>query len=734
MAASLKKKGHAELAEVLEKLTPEEIWKYAQGNNQLNALKDSHQYDDLLQKMIKKSHPNLAVSEINSNYNFFKNKLNDSFTFKPVDNLIPKAPLYQAPKPSSYTIPKVENSKLTLNAEHYISNRQTRGLIWDSIKNGREIEFYLEPLQEAMSTIEARGGKIVGEVRTLANNYNKNYLVHYPAENRYAHIITDISGTDRLYHLTKQLSIISWEGKTAASVASGKVNVFGPLDNIIEHESRKLKTLLNVLPQADNVIIGQKGAMERTVRTAMKVEKVLEFLEKSPSELAKLTTAQQKVIGDLKANGNLFSSFGSASVWDNIYAKLERDIGENIIDAIEYNLELNSHAIADVNIKVEGGKNKRFRLISNVWGNEATPIAEALAETNHKNITYIGTAGSLGDSYKVGDLVSPTQVQLANGEVYKLADPSFKPKGLIRAGKLTQVASLFDETEAWLAKQLSSGNDLVEMEVGYLAKSFSKKSDTKFNVFLLVSDVVGEEGETLDQASSSRRKKSQVAALESIFEQEKALSVIPASSLNQSTEISELDRLIREIESSRNPLASYQAKQVIKKEFGETLPSKNALEQILKNNKSFTPAALQKRLNTAQRLLKEINLGSVNKNFSFIIEESFFDGSYHPSQKLKITFDSDSSMSSSQINEIFNQNPEFTKAIEIDFRKIEANEIAIKKSELKHFNLVESYNNRALTEGGLLGKLSKQGNLSYSPIPSARTCPSLLGVMNGVLP
>jgi hypothetical protein len=50
------------------------------------------------------------------------------------------------------------------------------------------------------------------------------------------------------------------------------------------------------MPKADHVILGQKGAMERNVRTAQKVELIIQQLEKDPNLLASLDKTEQKII------------------------------------------------------------------------------------------------------------------------------------------------------------------------------------------------------------------------------------------------------------------------------------------------------------------------------------------------------------------------------------------------------------------------------------------------------
>jgi len=484
------------------------------------------------------------------------------------------------------------------------------------------------------------------------------------------------------------------------------------------------------MPRADHVILGQKGAMERNVRTAQKVELILHQLEKNPSLSSNLDKTEQKLIQQLQDSGDLFESMHNASKWDGIFKKLENQLPE-LADTFDFNIDLNSHEIADVTLKSSDGKIKRIRLLSNVWGNEAQPIADALIETGHTKFTYIGTAGALSQDYKVGDVVTPKRIQLHSGKYIDLPPPSFTPKGLKHTGNLAQVASLFDETQMWLKNQKTLGNDLVEMEVGYLAESFSKKANVDFNVFLLVSDMVGEEGETLDQASSSVRKKSQLSTLHEIFKHEKAQVVIPP----QVTAKSEIDRLILQIDPKRSALSLFQIKQVIKKEFGNTIPDRLSLEQLLKKNSSFTPTLLQKRIETAQAYINELYHISQKEgqSFALLIDDDIFDGSYHPKQKINLVFSLDSKLDYEHAQELLEKNPEYKKVIEL-VNEAPGGKVTTNSKEITKLDLIKVYNETAMTEGALLGKISKSGNLSFAVLPKALSCNIRLMDIGGIVP
>lgn len=726
LSSNLNKKGNNELAKKINSLTPEILWsEIKQTSTDLEALKDTHLYDNLIQKILLKKYPNISkdIASVSSNYNFFKNKLNESFVVKKInaDEMTPAFKNTTLPK-NNYEIPRVDGSKMTLNADHYISNRQTRAIFWDAIKNNRDIEFYLESFQESLAMIQSKGGVLQSEIITLASNYNKIYLIHYPETGKYSYVITDISGTDRLHHLTKQMDYVSWNSTLASAKFNNQVSVYGHIKDLTEIETRKMTNLLELLPKADHVIIGQKAALEKNLRLYSKVQKLLKLFEDKPELLDKLSEADLRLINQIKESNDITEAFYQNSKWENIFQTFKDKIPDEEI--IHFNIESNSHALSDIEIKTQDGKIKRFRFISNVWGNEVTPVAQALANTGHTNITYIGTAGGIKDeSLKVGDLISPINVELQSGKTIDLPPPTFSPRGLKRQGELTQVASLLDESESWLEQQIKNSKTLVEMEVGYVAEVVDKNPKMKLNVFLLVSDLVGEEGETLDQANSSLRKKSQLNVISDLLKSEGISSV---ESLKEPQLI--FTKNLPSTVTKRNELALFQLSQAAKKKYGNVALDASKLAIIEAENPSFTASALQKRLSYAQSFLD--NLEKSVPSVEIAIDEDLMDGSYNPKKKLKIYVKDASQIN--ELQEIIAGDKDLKNAI--DLLPATNGNIFLTTQELKKNNLLKIYNHVALNQGGLLGKVSQKGNLSFLPIPTIKKCDINFKDLTGATP
>jgi len=238
--------------------------------------------------------------------------------------------------------------------------------------------------------------------------------------------------------------------------------------------------------------------------------------------------------------------------------------------------------------------------------------------------------------------------------------------------------------------------------------------------------MVGEEGETLDQASSSVRKKAQLNTLYKIFEAEKLDRVIPPVAAGPG----EVNQVILELEPRRSAISIFQVNQKLKTEHKGRIPGKSVVKAALEENASFTPALLQKRLEMVQDFLNEAYLISKNegKSFEVMIEKSVFDGSYHPKNKIKLGILDRSKIDFSKLEELRNADSEFKKYIVLDYVTDAGEEVPVMSKEIPKLDLLRNYNEVALTEGGLIGRISKSGNLAFSALPVRNECKLLLKV------
>jgi hypothetical protein len=487
-----------------------------------NDLADAQNYDEIIYKYLKTK--NLLGStkkeDLKWNYNFFRNKLNEAFTLTP-SKLDIALSSTGGEKAVEREIPVekalYEVDEMTLDSGHYISNRTTRAIFWEAIESDRTVEFHLGDSREFLKTLKAQGGEILFEVRPLAKNYNKIFIVQYPGETNYRYAITNIGGFDRLNHLTNQLSLSNLSGGALKT----KVVVKGDLAKFHDARAQEHIMQLTHLPKADRVIIGQKESIDGKFYLFWKMRALRTLYDEEPDLFKNIDTKLWDKF--LKLEESSFESiFKDKKVVEDIYANFETYFTENpekLPGKFKiYNFDNFTIEMCDYIFKNKDGSNIRWRVISNVWGDEVVPIARALKATGHTNVTYMGTAGAFADKgYKVGDLVIPNAVHTGKKALGVKAN-WMKIEGAKYGGTVEHVGSPFEETTAWLAKARAR-SEFVEVETSYLREIFNGPTDN-VEMYLLISDILGSDTETLAHATSSKRKNSQNRLLAELFKRD----------------------------------------------------------------------------------------------------------------------------------------------------------------------------------------------------------------------
>ncbi len=211
---TMKGRGKTELAKALDGLTPQKIFGLKMDPKKLE---DAFRYDELILEYLNQKHPTLKATseEVHWGYDFYKRKLNESFKLGDAKSFKPtQSPVVEIGTPRGKEIipPPLESSEVLLNVDGYVASRTTRGVFWEASLNQRPIELHIGTAADFKETLALRGGKILGEVKTQARNYNPIYLIQYPESKTFHYAITEISGEDRVRHLTLQSSMVRWEG------------------------------------------------------------------------------------------------------------------------------------------------------------------------------------------------------------------------------------------------------------------------------------------------------------------------------------------------------------------------------------------------------------------------------------------------------------------------------------------------------------------------------------------
>ncbi len=632
-AATMRGRGKAPIADAIHKFEPSD---FRAMNLDPAKLKNAQNYDALILQVLTTKHPELraTVADVEWGYNFFKNKLNEAYLVSDVRTRTnqpdPTPVLHSDRVPTPLDMPALNSEEVLLDVDAYASDRTTRAVFWEASDSRRPIELFVGSGGDFQDEIARRGARIVGEVGTKARNYNPIYLIQNPGETGYHYAITEISGADRVRHFQLQSSLVRWTNASGVLAAPPAVSVVGDAQAVLAAEERALATVLRNVPRADHVVIGQKGAFERTFGSLGKIQAILALQRADPAAATVLfTAAEMKLITRAQeASGDLTPFVMKyASDVDKLYVKATPALTQrNLLSQpfTVFNYDRGSYEMSDYVVRGGDGRDQRWRIFSNVWGDEVLPIAQALKETGTTTVDYIGTAGAFPNTgFQVGDLVIPETATDINGNITHITrSNTLNPQGAKFAGAVVNVQSPFEETRAWLTRA-SNVSQVVEVETGYLASVFNGPND-RLNVQLLISDVVGSEDETLATAASSSRRRAQISALSEIIGDAGVVSTgVVAKPSNQ------LLRWVSELAPSRDIVS---ASQVVRAAQAAGITTRPALEAFMKTQKSFTTAKLELVLSGADSRLARITamLRNIGINPDIALSADLLDGRYNP--------------------------------------------------------------------------------------------------------
>jgi hypothetical protein len=722
-AQTMKGRGKEQMAEAILKLTPKEI---ADFNFDANKMGDAFNYDEFIFDYLQKKHPQLKVAktDVEWNYNFYKRKINEAYLVDaPTQTKAVTSPIVEpgVSKGKITAVDPLDSSEVLLNVDGYVSGRTTRAVFWEASLNQRPIELHVGSAADFKTDLARRGAKIVGEVKTHARNYNPIYLVQDPGSKSYHYAITQISGNDRVRHLSMQSSLVRWEGTKGALAPPPPVSVVGDAAQLLAKEEATLTQVLKVIPKADQVVIGQKGAFERTFSSMAKANAVLDLVVKHPTALDEiLTPAQKKVLLRLKDNRSEIVSqvMKNASDWDKIYESslpvIQKFDMPEAKSFTVFDLDRGSYEFSDYLLKTEDGATQRWRIFSNSWGDEILPVAHALKNTGHTNVTYIGTAGALpGYDIKVGDLVMPESAYDSKGTLRPMT-PSLTPEGAKKIQAVTNVASPFEETGKWLTEKKAVAQ-AVEVETGHLSAVFNGKDD-RVTTMLLISDAVGVEGETLAEASSSVRRNAQIRAISSVINTAEAKvpeQVIPKSNLT---------KMIEELIPSKDNLYKFHIQRKAQLADLENDPNPRAqLQKLIDDSPSFTTARVESVLNDGgaklENLLRQIEDTGLMPRLS--IESDFLNGVWNPKKPVSLHFEVSDEKTVRELQDLVaklkKSDKNFAKYLSVEISSTQAPNTYIRLAKLPDSPeiLLELYKDSAIGFGGLAPTETRSGGLKF---------------------
>lgn len=689
---------------------------------------DAKKYDDIVFSIITDKLGNTPTgkkSDYQWGYNFFKNKLNEGFTLldtnlKPGDD----SSITEVKPKSVFTMTDsgVVNDELTLDADQYISNRTTRAVFWEAVESNREVEFHLENSREFLKNLQSNGGKVVKEVRPFANNYNKIYVVQYPGEDTYRYAITAIGGKDRLNHLMLQFGLSKRGGEVA-----NNVRIFGDIDEAHKKMEDELSGIFRHLPKSERVIIGQKGAIERTFETLWKVRALKNLYDKHASlVMAHVNDKHVEAFKELMTGGdiNKFDIYKNKRVIEDVFkenaAKIEsQGFGSRDFKKFDYDNFVIS--MSDLAFKNSEGEEVVWRVVANSWGDEIAPLARALKNTGHEHITYIGTAGAFLDKgYSVGDLVIPSHTRL-DGESIKISGTKMEIDGAKYGGTVDHVFSPFIETNEWL-EESSKHSDFVEVEVSHLRKIL-KGQNIDFQAYLLISDVLNSEGETLASATGSKRRNSLNKLLYAMLNRDKV--GIPNDASYNNSKVASLRSNIEKVLGNKANTLKYYIFSMLK---DSDSVSDAEIKATLDSVDNFSDNYFTKRLTESSEISSYVlrKLEEFGHMPRISIDKNFVDGKWHPkTDTIIVNIHADTEALVDQYKEVAkdfeNEIARISKFCEINFIRgpPSADFVTIPKYVgLDSDYLVNLYSQAAFKQAGLDAQVTYNGNLKFNFLPT----------------
>lgn len=725
----------------LRRIDPEYIF-----SHQLSrSYHDAFEYDRIIYEILNQLNPNLSLTEeqIQWEYNFLKRKLNNSFQLNHADfstSQITHTSTTEVPQ-SPYEYRKnIFRQEMTLNSDHYISDRMTRAVFWEAIDSGRMIDIHIGDTRDFLQHLKHNNGEVVATIQPVARNYNKIYLVRYPGEEVERIAISGIGGVARLEHLSHHLSLSNFQGRELINT----MTIWGNIELYHLQIRNRLTAQLSLMPRFDQVIIGQQGAINKAFNSYSKIQALINLYQEEPNLLRNLTggdsltRAKNRVLAIIHDGVDQFSQISQHfSEISKVHAAFAEVFDQRPdLRGPTYMSGAYQTSLANLNFYHfvnHNGVEKRWLLVSNVWGDEIAPIAAALKDTGNNQITYIGTAGALPDQgYRIGDLVIPEQV-IAGDQTYRFLAESPHIEGAKQGGQIVHVNSPFEEDQSWLRRYQGQAQ-FVEIETAYLARIFNEAED-RLNVYLMISDILGEEGQGLNNAASRKTRRSLLSLIDHKFNQVGLIGsrAVPAQ---QTTFLEQVRRAVDHFFEGRSGINSY--KNYIISHFltSQTPPTVNDVRAFHLSTQNFTDQYFVSRLvqisEVTSKIIHVIDQEFMIPQLSF--SNDFVEGRWNPKDtKLVINLHAPSDQILQKYREIINQFSSQLGPLS-DFLEVHAirgppteGTSHFRPSSINGDYLVDFYTHTQLQRTGLNSTVNRSGNFSFHFIPtqtSSHPCPS----------
>ncbi len=513
--------GQIALASAVKNLSVEEIQKL---NLPAAALSDVDRYDGIILRYLNEKYPALPATRENVKWDSpkIKARLQNAYRieFEDGQTALPQTSVSQSLSGNQIKTP---NEKLLFDVDRYTSDRVGRAPLWDAAQRGLPVEIHIGDTDGFRRNISERGGQIIARVRGGPHRYSEPmFVVKLPGEESYRYAIADVQGADRVRHFELQSSHTHWRNSPPP-----RTEVIGDIAKDLKREQGALTLRLMALPPVDKVVIGYIDSVKDALEVQANAVALRELLKKAPESLIALATEEERtLLARFESSLPLSSTelFENKKIIKTFTARVKGLFATHQVPAPE-SIVIAEHATRSgrfVDLRVRGnGEEKIWRVFSNVWGDQILPIARALKATGVRDITYIGTAGAVGDTHSLGDLVVPENAITPEGLKPFLGHSL--PEGARRVFSVAFVPTPLEETVGWEAKNTAS---IVEVETRYLAEVFNQPGD-RVRPYLVVSDLIGKEGQSISDVGVAFRSRGRNMAMGLLMDEASISETIP---------------------------------------------------------------------------------------------------------------------------------------------------------------------------------------------------------------
>jgi hypothetical protein len=306
-----------------------------------------------------------------------------------------------------------------------------------------------------------------------------------------------------------------------------------------------------------------------------------------------------------------------------------------------------------------------------------------------------------------------------------------KIEGAKYGGNVEHVGSPFEETKNWLAAaRLKS--DFVEVETSYLQEIFNGPND-HLEIYLLISDILGSDTETLANATSGKRKNSQNRLLASLFERDSHSPPTPT-----------ITKVAGPVEIKRNLILNALPKKsvayryyVFSKLKNSTITNEEEIIKLFEKDPTFTDKYLLDRLVLMGELLQDLHF-----NYEIAFSKSLVAGTWNPkSEKMLVVLKVKNATDEKSLQDLLHTHRDFTDKISTfaDFKvstSVDSPDLVWMKkpATVDPDFFVKIYSQAGFLNEGLYHSITYNGNITLDMLPTKVSEEPLKQFYQGTMP